>query len=56
MNVEFESDVWSELILCVLNTIKTSEGEEVHEYQVLHNVASVFVCNYKESCKRMYKL
>jgi len=39
VNIEFESDVWSELILCALNTIKTPDGEEMQECQVLHNVA-----------------
>ena len=39
VNVDFESDVWSELILCALNTIKTPDGEEMQECQVLHNVA-----------------
>ena len=29
VNTEFEIDVWSELILCVLNTISTPEGEEI---------------------------
>ena len=43
VNVEFESDVWSELILCALTTTKTPDGEEMQECQVLSDNISVCI-------------